>query len=148
MAPKQKINEKKTGLEEMAIETTAENEAIDQIDIQNEVDNVDVLRSVLLEIDNQDVTEQILSTHTFTKKQGTPQERMLFLFEQIKNFTKKNITNLDDIINELKKMGRKDLTKIKDYYPESIVNTYISSIKKGYQDSMNQIILTWIPIFD
>ena len=108
MAPKKKGETKtgtdKTGLEEMSIDTTAENEAID-LDIQNEDDKVDVFRSVKLEIDGEDVTKQFLSTDIFSKKNGTPQERMLFLFEQIKEYKKS--VDLVPLIYALKKTGRK-----------------------------------------
>ena len=150
MAPKKKGETKtgtdKTGLEEMSIDTTAENEAID-LDIQNEDDKVDVFRSVKLEIDGEDVTKQFLSTDIFSKKNGTPQERMLFLFEQIKEYKKS--VDLVPLIDALKKTGRKDLSNIIKDFPltDSIINSYISMIKKSSdKEKIVRIILTWIPI--
>jgi len=153
MPPKPKRNVNKPGLEEMANATTntAENEAIDQDDILNEVDNVDVVRSVLLKIDNHDVTNQILQKTKFTKEEGTPQERMLFLFQQIQEYFKnKNKLDLTDLIKNLETTGRKDLIKSINNSvidPNSVISTYISSLKKNRTvDSISQIILTWIPI--
>jgi hypothetical protein len=140
---------KKKREKEMAIVNNAATEEIDPDDTQNEVDNVDVLRSVFLNIGEQDVTEQFLSEQSFSKKQGTPQERMLFLFEQIKSFPdNKSNSDLDNLITELKKTGRKDLLKIKNYKPDLIIGSYIISIKKNRlsEASMSRIILTWIPI--
>jgi len=153
MAPKPNPNRnsKNLGPKKMAnaTTTTAENEAIDQDDKLNEVDSVDVIRSVLLKINNRDVTNQFLGINEFTKKEGTPQERMLFLFQQIQDYLK-NKPDLTGLIKNLETTGRKDLIKSINSSvidPNIVISTYISSLKKNRTvDSISQIILTWIPI--
>jgi hypothetical protein len=152
------------------ITMTTEGDVTEEEATEEDVNNENITgvnRSLLLIINNINETQNYVPNEnnepkfSFDKNEGTPQKRILFLLEQIK-YTMINIYFLPQntfetkykwygkLLNDLQKLGRKDLIGTINKYPDlnKLINDFINlSLKNNKKaEGSSSIILTWIEI--